>query len=92
MGVLPSLTPTASRRRFLIPPMTAKTPAVVGVVGVVGTSTNSKTQASPGTPTLRMPVANDLVWDEDAHAADNYAALGKQLAKNDRLFRGPEYA
>ena len=67
------------------------TPAVVGVVGVVGTSTNSKTQASPGTPTLPMPVANDLVWDEDAHATDNYAALGKQLAKCNGLFRGPEY-
>ena len=66
-------------------------PAVSGVVGVVGTSTNSKTQASPGTSTLPIPVANDLVWDEDAHAADNYAALGKRLANCKHLYRGPEY-
>ena len=87
-----SQTPTTNGKSLRIDSAHDKTtPAVVGVVGVVGTSTNAKNQASPGTPTLPMPVANDLVWDEDAHAADNYAALGKRLANCNGLFRGPEY-
>ena len=50
-----------------------------------------KTKRPPEPRFGQCRVLHDLVWDEDAHAADNYAALGKRLANCNGLFRGPEY-
>ena len=88
-----SQTPTTNGKSLRIDSAHDKTiPGVSGVVGVVGTSKNTNKQTSPGnTPIRPMPSPADFVWDEDAHAADNYAALGKRLANCNGLFRGPEY-